>query len=139
MKEENTLNGKYIKVFVTNYEVEGTLQFQDNIKIILKNGDDHYVIYKTHVIMVLLREKKDSSKSVNPMSYHDAREGEEQRLQSSNKENIPPYDQMIERNQYGSMLPKTLLTSEPFDPYQKIFEDQIDLSISFNEVKPSTK
>jgi hypothetical protein len=143
MKESDILIGKYIKVFTTTYEVDGHLQYHDKDKIILKNNNgkdnnDYFIVYKNHVIMVLIKNTDDVSslKEEGESAQYDstADNANFASVSSRRHEDAFPTNYLHNENQYRTIFPKNLLETPPYDPYDSILNDDVDLSVSFNTI-----
>lgn len=117
MSKIETLVGLTVDVVVDNYTVHGVLEHLDKEKVIIKGEQNFFLIFKDKISMVSfpISESDESSQTQKPKPPT-------KRTLESQDEKFRQND-IAEKNQYGSILPTTLLEQQPEDPYDRIFSE----------------
>ncbi len=136
MKDIDKFLGKIVKIFTKNgyvldnvvkYEIEGELKFIDNEQVIIKSNGGIFLIFKTEISMVLLNAAEYSSqitkRPIETASKELSIEYEETKVQFAE-------NGVTVQNQYGSVLPHTLLEQQPYDPEIDFYKEPENFSIS---------
>lgn len=127
-------NGYYIDDEI-KYDIEGVLKYIDEEQIIIQHSLGIFLIFKTEVSMILLNIKEFNSsnleKAVNT-EYHkvsSATKKVDEKLLATDE--YSEFSNIIETNQYGSVLPMNLLEKEaPYNPDDDFGKEQENFSIS---------
>lgn len=130
MKNFTTLVGLSVRVFVEDKVIDGTLDYLDDEKIIINSEGAYLLIYKHKISMVLLNPLELET-SEPPIETTSNQNKQEEILEERFAQNG-----IAENNQYGTILPVTLLTQQPEDPIERIlkgdFLEEIDENFSIN-------
>lgn len=135
MKNFDTLIGLQVDVYMDTQSVGGILEHIDEEKIILNDGGIYFMIFKSKVNMVCLNPEDIVEIPVDQPprpEYHVPME----RIKQPKPEPLPPIEEeeefiangVAEDNQYGSILPRTLLEQQPKNPAE-LFAGELSLGI----------
>ena len=129
MEKFKTLIGLFVKVYTNSHVVEGALEHLDEEKIIINSYGAYLLIYKNKIDMVLLNPNEVQEPSFLPEAEEPPPPQIEPEIERF------AHNGIAENNQYGSILPATLLTQQPKDPLEALlngefFSDEPDLSIT---------
>lgn len=115
MNKIETLVGMSVEVVVENYTVRGVLEVLDKEKIIVRGEENFFIIFKDKISLVSFPipglEKQPEETPVQKIQ------------RPTEKESAFQQNDIAEKNQYGSVLPITLLEQQPEDPYDRIFQE----------------
>lgn len=154
MKTADTLIGKKVKLFIEGgYELEGIVESLDKEKVIINDNDNIFLIFKEKVFMILissrdiLLDEKDPEKKpqYNIKRPEDqAKQGHlnddklvavvksEKDIAIEKEKDAFAANGIAEQNQYGAILPSTLIQQQPKDPYIEALDSDIENSFSVN-------
>lgn len=131
-----TLIGRYIIAYTDSLSIEGVLELIDDDKLIINNAGEYFLVFKDKVNVLSLnpREKlQPQPEGVQSPAYHEPKgvqpEAPEDKSFAQNG--------IAEDNQYGSILPRTLIEQQPVDPYESMLDDdsEQDFSVSISTLQ----
>lgn len=136
MKKIESLVGLNVKVYIDGgYELEGLIEHLDDEKIIINNNGYIFMVFKSKIYMVLLNSNEIiSNKPEADLKPAYTKEQEDAARKLQEQRALFAENGIAENNQYGSILPITLLQQQPEDPTEmNISEEYSDVDFSISQ------
>jgi sRNA-binding regulator protein Hfq len=136
MEKIESLIGLNVRLFIDGgYELDGVIQHLDKEKVIINDNGYIFMVFKSKIYMVLLNSKqkvKSEEEDILVARYNKGEPKPSVKVEPKPNEEKFVQNGISENNQYGTILPKTLLEQQPSDPFEHIFDDETDNDFSIS-------